>query len=484
MLIYYIIVVILIILTSYLQNKFKSNWKYFPIVITILTFLSPRIYDAYNKVELIPDFDARIYAYDIAQDSVLLKFEIENIGTGKATNIWHITSLNENQFGDNLKTIKKINPREKYTIFSFCRFNTKIEGWMKPVLYLGYRYEENNQTKTVYKKFVFLITNTKNSGSYSKTQTIEPREIKSFEALFDSLGGIKNRLSMEDGSVLLGFNPNDYYNNPVIAMSKDKKILYNTVDSNVYFVRPYNEQLMIVLSDKINKNYKGNFHTFLISWNDSSTFLDVDNQGLVNDSIIRYNLTLNPSKTLRDYGINWFNKKDYFDAIISLENSLKLDKKNHFITYEKLFLSYDAIGSINKGIEILKKAIEVGHLDSSIVLNLAMAYENIHDYKKACEMYDLDHRNSKSATGFIRDINLQNELGNYAISKTIFLKGIKIYPRCNQLWGNFGITSILSGDTTLALKLFGIALKLNPKDQIAIKNYKQLDSLMKNHGLN
>jgi tetratricopeptide (TPR) repeat protein len=474
MLAYYIIVTFLIIITSYLLNKYRSNWKYISVVITILTFLCPRIYDAFTLKNAVPDFNARINQYDLVQDSIFLKFEIENIGTADATNIWHITTLNENLYGDNLKIVESLAPNEECSILSLCRYNTDIEEWMTPILYLGYDYKQGRKTKTVYKRFKFLITNSRNSGSCSTIKSTEPKEISGFEALFDSLSGIRNRLSMRDGSIFMSFRPIDFNDNPLIAMSEDKRILFNTVDSNVYFERPYNEQTMIVISSKINKNYNRGFHTFLVSWSDSTTFLIVDNQELVKDDIIRKQLSLNPAMVFRDYGINWFNKKDYFNAIRMLNKSLELDKRNHFITYEKLFLSYEETGLINTGIDVLKKAIDVGHLDSSILLNLAIAYENNNENKKASEIYTLDHRNSKSLTGFLNHINLHNSLGNYQYSLNIIQQAKDLYPNNSQLCNNTGITCLGLGDSTLALQFFAKAIKLDVNNENAKNNYDLL----------
>lgn len=448
-------------------------------VITILTFLSPRIYESLTKKNAIPDFDARINQYDIVEDSIFLKFEIENIGTADATNIWHITSLNENQYGDNLKIVESIAPNEEYTILSFCRYSTDINDWMTPILYLGYDYKHGRKTKTVYKRFEFLITNSQNSGSYSKIKSSEPKEINSFESLLDSLGGIRNRLSMNDGSIFMSFRPIDFNDNPLIAMSRDKRIIFNPVDSHVYFERPYDEQTMIVISSKINKKYNRNFHTFLVSWSDSTTFLIVDDQELVRDDIIRKQLTLNPAITYRNYGINWFDKKDYFNAIRMLEKSLQLDERNHFITYEKLFLSYEATGLIYNGIEVLKKAIALGHLDSSILLNLAIAYEKIDENKKASEIYSLDHVNSKSLTGFLNHINLHNMLGNFKYSLNIIQQAKELYSNNSQLCNNTGITCLGLGDSTLALQFFASAITLDVNNENAKNNYNLLQSKLK-----
>ncbi len=480
MIYYYIGVTVLIIVSSILLEKYKRNWRYIPLIITILTFLSPPIYEAFKKEKPIPNFDARIYQYDIIQDSVFLKFEIENIGNVTASNIWHITSLNENQYGENLKSINKIEPKEKYTIFSFCRFNAEIKNWMKPVLYLGFNYEHKGKIKTVYKRFDFLITNTQNSGSYSKINSSDIKEIKSFETLLDSLGGINKRLSMNDGSIFMTFIPSDYYDNPLIAMSHDKRILYNPVDSHVYFERPYDEEIMLVISRKIDKNYKRDFHTFLVSWSDSTTFLSVDNQEIINDSIIRNQLATNPAIVHRDFGINWFNNGDYYNAISMLEKSLAIDEKNHFITYAKLFLCYESIGLIDKGIEILEKAIKVGHLDSSIVLNLAITYERINENKKASEIYTLDHKNSKSLTGFLNHINLHNRLENYWYAMKIIQNTKDIYPNSSQLCNNTGITCLGLGDSTLALLFFNNAIKLDSQNINAKRNYNLLENQLKN----
>jgi len=476
---YHIGVIVIIIISVILLEKYKKGWRHLPLVITLLLFLSSPIYVAIKKEKPIPDFDARIYQYDLVQDSVFLKFEIENIGTGNASNIWHITCLDENFSGDNLKTIEIIEPNEEYSILSFCRFDAEIKDWMHPVLYLGYDYKEKRKTKTVYKRFDFLITNTKNSGSYSKTKSSKPKEIKSFETLLDSLSAINNRLSMNNGYLFLSFKPSDYYDNPLIAMSNDKKLLYNPVDSNIYFERSYDTETMIVISSKIDKNYKRDFHTFLVNWGDSSTTLIVDNQEEVNDSIIRLQLALNPARVYRDYGVEWFNKGDYFNATTMLEKSLQLDEINHFITYETLFLSYEALGLINNGIEVLKKAIYNGHLDSSILLNLAIAYQNINENKKASEIYSLDHKNSKSLTGFLNHINLHNNLGNYQYSLKLIKQAKELYPNSSQLCNNTGITCLGLGDSTLALQFFANAIKLDEHNENAKNNYNLLQRQLK-----
>lgn len=467
----------LIIISAVLLEKIRSNWKYTSLVITILVFLAPPIYEHFKQDPVVPNFDARIYQYDLQQDSVFLKFEIENIGNIEARNIWYIASLDDNYSGDYIKSTGQIDPNETYTILSPCRVNAEIKNWIKPVLYLGFDYNINGKTNTVFKKFEFLITNTANSGSYSKINGSALSKIESFDKLTDSLQIVAKRFAMKEGSFFVGFNPADYVLNTEIASGGNKRLFYNPVNNHVYFERPYDDPAMITISRKLKTN-NSDFHTVLVSWTDTSTSLTVDSQKPINDRIIRLQLDTNAAVIYRDLGVGYFNSEDYFNAISMLEKSLTADSINHFITYEKLFLSYDKIGLTYKAIESLEQGIKAGHRDSSVVLNLALAYSNIKKFKKASETYWLDHANSKSLTGYLNHINLLNKLGNFGESLRIVYRAQKIYSNNSRLYNNTGITLIGLGDSTTALVFFRKAITLDPQNKRAQQNYQRLNNML------
>jgi len=109
------------------DRKVLSQWKkgiYFAIILSIMPFIVNSIIKICNdlKEPPFPDITANILTYDLLEDSIFFKFEIENIGTGKALNVWHISVLDDNTYMDNFETIKEFSPREKRTLFSFIRF--------------------------------------------------------------------------------------------------------------------------------------------------------------------------------------------------------------------------------------------------------------------------------------------------------------------------------------------------------------------------
>lgn len=477
MIFYYIIVSLLIIISAVLLEKIRSNWKYTSLVITILVFLAPPIYEHFKKDPVVPNFDARIYQYDLQQDSVFLKFEIENIGNIQARNIWYIASLEDNYSADNIKTIEKIEPNEKYTILSLCRLNADIKNWIKPALYVGFDYTNNGKTITVFKKFEFVITNAANSGSYSKVNSSDITKIASFDKLTDSLQIVSKKFSMKEGFFFIQFKPSDYELNTDIASGGKKRLFYNPLDSHVYFERPYDDPAMIAISKKI-KNTNLDYHTASVTWNDTSTSLIVDSQNPISDKALRLQLDTNAAVIYRDLGVKYFNSKDYFNAVPMLEKSIDADSINHFITYQKLHISYDEIGLTYKAIEVLEKALRVGHNDSSTLINLALSYSRIKNYKKASDMYWLDHSKSSSLTGYLNHINLHNMLGNYGESLKIINQARSTYPNSSKLSNNTAITLVKLGDSSLALFYFKLAIELDPKNRNAKKNYKMLNAIL------
>ena len=411
---------------------------------------------------------------------MIFHFDLENKGD-TAHNIKFIAILNdssESYFVDNLKTSSFFGPEDATTIDVPLRikFNSKV---LKLTLYIIYDTFRGTKHTSWCRQFDFIILDV-NTAPY----VIQPRknypakEISSFMEFLPSIVNLSRELSKDENTIIIPFITDSIKTKYlIIAGNMYKEITFNTVDSMVYFKRPYNDEFMIVIGKKIDKNYGKYYHMVLATWSDTSTSLMVDGQEIINDKKLRKQINEHPDVVLSDMGLYFFNHGDYRNAMIHMEKSLEYSDTNQAKTYGLLFLCYEKFDRIRDGINILEKAIQVGHKDSTILLDLARAYESVGDNQKAIQTYLLDHQNSGSITGFARHINLQNNNRNYKGSLILIREGLRRYPHNSGILNNFGITLLGLGDTITARRAFRDAVKYDPNGEIGLNNLKLLDSL-------
>ncbi len=372
---YYIVIAIGIIITSVILSRGKTEWKYLSLLINIITLLSQPVYDSFIRDNPSPDIEAKIIIDDFINDTIFLKFEIRNSGNSNAYNVRHISNLGDNYYSESLIQIKVLKPDEERTIISFVKFNADIKHeLLRPILYVYFEDKiKRNRPPNLYKRFDFIITSIHNTEKYPCIRSLGPVETENFTALLDSVLGVNEKFQRDNGFLMFLLKLEEDQSSFRIVSNENKNITYTSFDSNVNFIREYNDEILIHLKQKIVKEYRFDSHLISVNWSDTSSFLRVDGQNGVSDSLIKRGLKNEPAVVFKQFGIKLFQNNDFYNAINNLSKSIEFDSINEFITYEKLFLAYDTIGMKDRAIEVLRNAIRMGHTDSSIVVNLGLA---------------------------------------------------------------------------------------------------------------
>lgn len=210
-------------------------------------------------------------------------------------------------------------------------------------------------------------------------------------------------------------------------------------------------------------------------------------EGKVNEAIKIY-LTLlkdneeNPNLLLL-IGTGYLQIKNHNSAEIFLKKSIIKDK-NNCLAHNNLALVYQALGTYEKAISLLKISLKIMPNNSDTYSKFGNLYVEMKDYKKAIEEY-------KKAINFNPKNHLYyNNLGNalaeikeYKNALTSYRKAIKIEKNFLEAYINMGDVLRIIGEYSEAILAYNNALKINPKSTKAyvgmglayskIRNFKE-----------
>ncbi|MBI5402789.1 MAG: tetratricopeptide repeat protein [Ignavibacteriae bacterium] len=425
-----------------------------------------------NKHDKVPKLKAENLICDFKNDSLFLTYIITNEFNTPVRNIRQISLYEDNIFTDMLDSKNEVVFGSKMTLYSVARKNfDSVNMDFSSTLYLFYDVTINEKEETYYMKYTFYSPslNTK-SQTLFPVSTSEAEKVSNIDSLLNKLCNFSDKLSREEGSLLIFFNP-DFYSNglSIIITGGQKQVLFSKKENKIYFNRLYKDSIGVIISQPLLFNSSIS-HNFAISWGSEYSLLMVDGSGYTSDSSFRQELKLYPEKIYRNMGLIFFKNEAFKEAITYLEKSLKIDPKSDFITYEKIFLSYVNVGNTNSAINSLEKAIENGHRDSSILVNLARAYEESKNYTKAIEYYKLDNRLNKSHSGFIFYSSLLIYLNQIEEAENLLKFAIKLFPNSVGLNCNYGIVMSIKNDFIPAGKYFEKAYNLDSTDIEVKKN--------------
>ncbi len=515
---YYTLIIISILVILYLvyriindMSRSKKKNAIFNILLILLTIMLNLLFNPIlksNNIDEIsyhlPKLHATLNIEKVNKDSIEYSFTLKNTDIIPAQNVRYGTITAEdkrvnffNSSGYELNQNAEINlPPIMFLPFILDKDNLKLGL----VVYYDVTLEEVLKTFKIVCDF-FIRGDLLSAKSYDPLRISKPEETVLDDYEINQTFDFEKELEKEEGGFILTFEDSLIYDNILINLVPSKfsiELFYSPTDSVIYFINKRKDGFQTIVGQKLKNIHKTTLHPIVINWNDKEIFISVDFQEIITDSVflstsdihaiekiplyyegkeflIMDRVLSTPTQYYQNTGIREFLNKNFFKAILNLKKSLELDSVNNFMTFEKLFLSYDAMDSLTKGIDALELAVKRGHNETSILVNLALAYENLGKISEAEKWYNLDHEVNHSEVGFLNHMLILINNSRLDDAQKIFNSGTKYYPNSSGLFNNYGLIDIRRGNISFALMSFFIAYMNDTTNVNVINNIKLLE---------
>ncbi len=190
-----------------------------------------------------------------------------------------------------------------------------------------------------------------------------------------------------------------------------------------------------------------------------------------------------------EFGIIYFNLKDYRKAIKYYEKALELNPNEAGIYNNLAGVFYD-LESYYKAIKHCEKAIQLNPNDADFHNNFGKIYDRLKEYKKAIKNYEKAIQLDPNNAHFYNDIgNTFGDLKEYKKAIINFEKAIQLNPNDADFYNDLGNIFGDLKEYEKAIINFEKAIQLNPNNAdfhnhlgmiyIHLKQYKQAESQFK-----
>lgn len=285
------LIVIVVLLLLRLEKKQDKIIALIGFVFALVILFLSNVLDF--KKSGIPDIDAEVLVGDLKYDSLFIKFQIKNVGTADAYDIFYIAELDNNFNYSASEKIQILKPTgEKVMLHSAIgtKYNLS-KRIISPKLWIFYNIKADNKGEFFYEEFEFTLTNIKTSSeTYSPTNNYSPKEIEDPNTLIKTILPLSEVFSWDSCTFFTVFHAESFNSTNVFLQGKgnEKIIWYNNFDTTINFTWQANKNELHNLKDKINVNKESKNYLLIVSWSKNIHSLQIDNHGKMTIPEIHY----------------------------------------------------------------------------------------------------------------------------------------------------------------------------------------------------